>query len=247
MRRDTRWKTASRGGALLLSALLSALLAQAASAQVGGYLAGAAAERPGHEYRKELVELAARLDKGQGDDARLLDRVIGYCRAHQRPGLRAVSVADAREYEDYLAAHADGQPTEWIDISCVSALQMRGYAAAAKQQWPQALAWLQQAIALGPYFAPAYTERGYVLAKLGRTDEAIASYRHALQLSQTYRLARPVQPLALRGIGSMLIDQQDLAGARASFQRSLELEPDNRTALHELDYIARLEARDRQP
>ncbi|MBN6149526.1 tetratricopeptide repeat protein [Xanthomonas sp. AmX2] len=243
MHGNTRWKAAARVGALLLSGLL----AQATSAQVGSYLAGAAAKRPGHEYRKELVELLVRLDKGQGDDARLLDRVTSYCRAHQRPGLRAVSVADTREYEDYLAAHADGQPTEWIDVSCVTALQMRGYAAAAKQQWPQALDWLEQAIALGPYFAPAYTERGYVLAKLGRTDEAIASYRHALQLSETYPLARAVQPLALRGIGSMLIDQQDLAGARASFQRSLQLEPGNRTALHELDYIARLEARDKQP
>lgn len=221
---------------------LFACASYGAAAQVTTYLDGTAAARPGVEYRKELLALQKRMDRLDAADIALLDRVVGYCRAQQRPGLRAVSVADVREYEDYLAAHGDGQPTEWIDISCATALQIRGYAAAAHQQWPQALDWLDQAVALGPYLLPAYTERGYVLRNMGRIDEALSTYRQALALAETYPFARPGRALALRGLGSVLIDTPDKAGARAALQRSLELEPGNATALHELKYLDDLEA-----
>lgn len=234
--RRTRWAWRFAAAALLTGG------AHVAAAQVSTHLQTEAAPRPGAEYRKELSALQGRLDALDDADVALLDRVVAYCRGQQRPGLRAVSVADAREYEAFLAAHADGQPTEWIDISCAQALQMRGYAAAARQQWPQALDWLDQSVAIGPYLASTYIERGYVLRGMQRLDEALASYRHALALSETYPRARPAQAMALRGIGVVLIDLQDLDGARASLHRSLEVEPGNAVALNELEYIDRLQS-----
>jgi tetratricopeptide (TPR) repeat protein len=234
--RRTRWASRFAIAALLASGT------HTAAAQVSTHLNTEAAPRPGAEYRKELGALQARLEALDDADIALLDRVVAYCRGQQRPGLRAVSVADVREYEAFLAAHADGQPTEWIDISCAQALQMRGYAAAARQQWPQALDWLDQAVAIGPYLAPAYIERGYVLRGMQRLDEALSSYRQALALSETFPKARPAQAMALRGIGVVLIDLQDLDGARASLKRSLEVEPGNAVALNELEYIDRLQS-----
>lgn len=234
--RRTRWAWRCAAAALLAGG------AHTAAAQVSTHLKTEAAPRPGAEYRKELGELQARQDSLTDADIAVLDRVMAYCRGQQRPDLRAVSVADVREYEAFLAAHADGQPTEWIDISCAQAFQIRGYAAAARQQWPQALDWLDQALAIGPYLASAYIERGYVLRGMQRLDEALASYRQALALSDTYPQARPAQAMALRGIGVVLIDLQDLDGARASLHRSLEVEPGNAVALHELEYIDRLQS-----
>ena len=44
--------------------------------------------------------------------------------------------------------------------------------------------------------------------------------------------------VALRGIGYSMIEFGDFAGARAAYERSLEVEPGNQIALKELEYIA---------
>jgi len=44
--------------------------------------------------------------------------------------------------------------------------------------------------------------------------------------------------VALRGIGYSMIELGDFAGARAAYERSLEVEPGNQIALKELEYIA---------
>lgn len=227
----------------LLACASHGAAAQALTEPVTTYLQGkAATARPGVEYRKDIATLQTRLDSMDAADIALLDRIIAHCGTWQRPGLRVVSVADVHEYEAYMAAHDDGLPTEWIDLSCANALQMRGFAAAAQRQWSEALVWLDQAIALGPYLFSAYTERGYALRNLGRTDEALASYRQALALADVSPRARAGRAIALRGIGSLLIDTPDKAGARAALQQSLELEPGNAVALHELQYLDHMEA-----
>ena len=47
-----------------------------------------------------------------------------------------------------------------------------------------AFEWFEKTMALAPDFAPAYANRGIYLDKLGRYEEALEDYKHALTLDQ---------------------------------------------------------------
>lgn len=198
----------------------------------------------GVEHRKEVSDAYAAISR-EHDLARggaLLAPVLAYCDEQQRPGRIAVSVANAAEYKRFIAEHGDGTPVEWIDHACPSAYKAEAFRQVELGDHEAALPWLDKAIAMAPYWPDALAERGFVLNQRGRSTEALESYRKALALAeaapQTYEASRAV---ALRGIGYTLVELGDLAGARASYEKSLEVDPGNRTALDELDYITQKE------
>jgi tetratricopeptide (TPR) repeat protein len=87
-----------------------------------------------------------------------------------------------------------------------------------------------------PYLA---TEHALALAELGKLDEALAAYDAALKL---VAIDDKGKARAQRGRGYVLTDLGRLDEAEAAYNESLKLDPGNRIALHELDYIKKLRA-----
>lgn len=195
----------------------------------------------GAEHRDTVTEayVAMSREHDLARAGRLLAPVIAYCDEQQRPGRIAVSVANAAEYNRFVDEHGDGTPVEWIDHACPSAYKAEAFRQVELGDPEAALRWLDKAIAIAPYWPDALAERGFVLNQRGRPREALESYRRALALAEADagRYADMVG-VALRGIGYSMIELGDFAGARAAYERSLEVEPGNQIALKELEYIA---------
>lgn len=181
-----------------------------------------------------------------GQPGRAMDAVqpaLAYCEAQlAREDVRFVSVVDAAQYHLYLDEHADGAPTEWLDVACASAYTLVGFLHAGEKRMEAALPFLDRAIAIAPYYPNPLTEKGFVLNQLGRHDEAISAYRAAIALGERHASAAHMKAIALRGIGWALVEQGDLDGAQRAYEDSLVVDPGNRTALGELEYIAQQRA-----
>lgn len=228
--------------AIALALLLSLLPTGVAVAQTTletYYPAGEAQKGIGWEYRGDLAAAVDATQRKDLDAARArLAPIIAYCDAQQRPGRRIVSVSTRRQYETYLSAQADPEPTEWIDMTCPSAYEAAAFIHSGARQWDEALRLLDKAIALAPYSADPYTERGYVLNQRGQLKEGIDAYRRAIDLAEKFEGNANVKGPALRGIGWALVESNDLAGARKAYEDSLVADPGNELARSELEFIA---------
>lgn len=218
--------------------LVATLTASAQSSIVETPLFGTADKKVGSEYRKDLIEAVEMLMHGDAAGAApVLARIRAYCDAQQRPGRRIVSVANQREYDEFMAGHGDGEPVEWIDIACPSAYHMTGYALVGQKKYAEALPWLGRASALAPYLGDARNERAFVLGGMGKHTEALAAYREVIALADAHPSAAYIKPLALRGEGYVLIELGDLDGAQRAYEASLVLDPNNTLAKGELEFI----------
>ena len=229
-----------RSAAPFLVALTALLACGEAIAQrvIETTMQSMAERRIGSEYRDEINDIYASLSSEGADvSQRRLAPIIAYCEAQERPGRRLVSVATTAEYEAFLAEHADGLPTEWIDMACPMAYDLKGYIFSGMGKFADAMPWLDRAIALAPYYGLARNERAYVLAHSGHLQEGLAAYRETVAIANSHADAAQIKPIALRGIGWILIEQGDLDGAEAVYRESLQLDPNNATATSELDYI----------
>ncbi len=93
-------------------------------------------------------------------------------------------------------------------------------------QHDQALHWLDHVCAMAPRFVHGWLGRASALERLGRIDDAIASWRSAIEAGSGEGL--PVQPVisALNHIGRVLEMREDLEGAQEALLQSLSLGPD---------------------
>lgn len=94
-------------------------------------------------------------------------------------------------------------------------------------------------IAFGAHQPSLVSERAVALSRLGRLPEALAAYESGLTLATIDDKGRARMH---RGRGFVLTEMSRLDEAEAAYRESLTLEPDNKIALGELDYIARLRA-----
>jgi tetratricopeptide (TPR) repeat protein len=91
---------------------------------------------------------------------------------------------------------------------------------------------------LDPDHPELWNEKGYLLARLKRHQEAFDCYVRAAAIRDW---APPTQiARALRGQGVQFVDLERLDEAEDALRWSLELEPDSETAHNELGYIADL-------
>lgn len=177
-----------------------------------------------------------------GDIALARSRVqpaLDFCEALARPNLALVSVATTAEYERYLAERGDGNPVEWVDHACPAAYKTAGFLVIEEQGHADAaMRHLDQAIAIAPYWSDPLVERGFLLNRLGRPQEALAAYRRAIELQREFDSAmNRNKAIAWRGLGYTYVELGDFDNAQAAYEHSLELEPGNSLALQELEYI----------
>lgn len=105
----------------------------------------------------------------------------------------------------------------------------------------EAVAYLDQGLALQPGYAPLAAEKMAALQGMGRNSEALAVADAAMAAGGLIPLTEG-RAMLLRRRGFSLIELGRLDEARAAFNQSLEVEPGNAAALGELQYIDSLEA-----
>ena len=92
---------------------------------------------------------------------------------------------------------------------------------------------------LGQTVPDLLSERGIALGKLKRWNEALASYDTALRIKG---MDKQMRAILYRGRGFVLIEMGRLDEAEAAYKKALTLEPGNKIALGELQYIKGLRA-----
>jgi tetratricopeptide (TPR) repeat protein len=96
----------------------------------------------------------------------------------------------------------------------------RGLSLRRVNQFDQALAAFDAAVALDPALAEAHNARGIVLATLGRAEDALASFDRALTLRPDYAECCNNRGIVLQELGRLDV-------ALVSFDQALVLKPDN--------------------
>jgi tetratricopeptide (TPR) repeat protein len=122
-----------------------------------------------------------------------------------------------------------------VDGSYSRAWYQLAVVASKEGRFENALFCIDCGIELEPDHPELWNEKGYLLGRLKRHQEAFDCYVRAVSVRDW---APPSQiARALRGQGVQLVDLDRLDEAEDALRRSLELEPDSETAHNELGYI----------
>jgi len=100
---------------------------------------------------------------------------------------------------------------------------------------------LEQLTALSPDYPRYFVELAYAYRAGGDKAKALATYTRAAAIASKPDMAR-YRAAALRGIGYLLVDKGDLAGAEKAYRASLSDDPASQIAANELKFIARKRA-----
>jgi tetratricopeptide (TPR) repeat protein len=136
-----------------------------------------------------------------------------------------------------------GKPLEITDGTLCAALFGKGYVLIDLGRADEALLFLERAAALAPLEAHYLNELGewYKSQRDWQQSKAIFERAKALADGDLVDVEPEIEARSMRGIGYSLIELGLLDEARNMFEGSLELTPDNQTALSELAYIDSLE------
>ena len=205
---------------------------------------GEVVEGTGSHLRTVMDQAYDARERGDAAEAvRLYGQVAAWCDQQRRDHKGPVLATSRIEDREVLAARVPpGSDILWVDMACATSHQQIAFLFADRGDGQTALAELTLATAYAPLWAEAYTERGYVLNQLGRSNDALGSYLTAVELARTYPSSRYVLPLALRGLGFTQIELGELDEAEKLFKESLELDPGNKVAENELLYIEQVRA-----
>jgi tetratricopeptide (TPR) repeat protein len=91
-----------------------------------------------------------------------------------------------------------------------------------KQSFSQAVTWFEKAIALDSDFMKAYDNLGLCLESLGKFDEAIQQYQHAIRLNREHNTHSAWPSLNL---GTLLVKLNRLEEAEPLFKESVQYDP----------------------
>ena len=127
---------------------------------------------------------------------------------------------------------------DWNSWTQLSAVLLR------KHDPDAALEAVDRAIALNRQYAQAHANRGSVLDRMGRRQEALQAFNEAIELDQATGYANAS---AHNNRGYTRLCLGDLKGAIADFQESLRLQPGFRLAETNLDYAKHLLKSGREP
>ncbi|MHC4846198.1 MAG: tetratricopeptide repeat protein [Planctomycetota bacterium] len=90
----------------------------------------------------------------------------------------------------------------------------------APEQWPMALELVETSLTMDPAEVVAWVQRGLILKRMGRLDEAEQAYRKAIELGEDSVEVH-------NNLGSLLLSSGRCAEAARSFELALARDPDN--------------------
>lgn len=212
---------------------------EAAKQSVTTHLSLTTEEAKGAELRSKVNAAAANIRARRFVEAQAMaDAVCAQYEALFDRGTTQYSFATLDDLVEFSQGRSEA--FEWIDWGYIECLSQKMFIAAENGRFEPALSLSVRIAELAPISAGAALERGYVFNLLKQYDNALFACAHAHELALKYKSQRPLLAASLRGMGVALIDLKRLDEALASFDESLRLEPGNRVALHELDYIRQL-------
>lgn len=126
----------------------------------------------------------------------------------------------------------------WVSPSYSKAFYLLGFLAVERKDWPNALTYIDQGIALEADHPLLLCEKALILSRMKRHEDAFDLFMEAADI-------RPWTPpqhraRAMRGAAVALVDLRRLDEAEELLKKSLELVPDNEAAKQELGYIENL-------
>lgn len=152
---------------------------------------------------------------------------------------------DFKDYMKELEAQKGKQAADTVvrvSAAFGLALQMKAFIASDMKQWKAALEYLDTKIQYCPYDIGVLTEKAYILHSQSMNAEALAIYKKAVEIGAARDAEVSDQAVALRGMGSTLIDLDKLDEAESYYKKSLELDPNSKLAHDELEYIKQARA-----
>lgn len=150
---------------------------------------------------------------------------------------------DEEEFLAYCDHHAArlNKTTLWVQGSYSRAWYQLAVVESRQERFEEALFAVDCGLELEPGHPQLWCERGYLLGRLKRHEEALQSYVRAASVRDWAPESHVAR--ALRGQGVQLVDLDRLGEAEAALRRSLEMEPESEVAANELKYINSLRSR----
>lgn len=141
-------------------------------------------------------------------------------------------------YSRHVRDHGEVKSINWIGPSYSKRWWQLAVINRMQRKHEEAIDCIGRGLQLEPDHPYLWVQRGLILCAMARYDEALFSY----QTAESIRVwsADSVKAWALRSRGYVLIELGRLSEAKNAYVRSLELEPDNENAEHELRYVRRL-------
>lgn len=244
---------------VLLAASLFAISVNSGAEGLGGnkdlesrettYSIQSSSEGIGADQQDAVTKATKLIEQNQLASAdTLLDSVLGHFADLMKDSSQSYfSFRDNKDYQQFLKErHAkQGNKITRVNDSFTQALQLKAYIASSRQQWDQAMGYLDRKISYAPYEAQPHIEKGYILTAQGKPQQGFDSYKRAYALALEHNAAKQEQAAALRGMGSAQIELGNLDEAVDLFNKSLEIEPGNKVALSELQYIEKMKTKRR--
>lgn len=196
------------------------------------------------EFREAVEALGKKIMKQGADGCEAeLDGLLSQAKemlAAEGKDAPVISVSADLQFADYIAKHGKVRPrrAEW---AFQKLFFLEAFVLADKGENEKSLAALDSLVKFAPYCSDAYCERGYLLNRAGRPEEALRSYRQAAEIAEKYSTERHNQAVAWRGMGFSLTSLGKYAEARQAYEKSLEFAADNKIARDGLAAISQLE------
>ena len=111
------------------------------------------------------------------------------------------------------------------------------------QQYATAIQKLERVIAIDPHYMKAYDNLGLCYEAAGRLDDAVPTYRHAVDLN---RQGRPMSPWPPLNLGTLLVKLEQLDDAEKYLRESLRADPKFAQAHYEFGVLLEKLGRDEE-
>lgn len=178
--------------------------------------------------------------------------VIAYCDKQQQQTDQRIYAARTRTETLFylLGAAAESRDARVDDPLCADAHYLKGYALLELGSVEFAQAEIEAALAMSPVNARYLSELGHIHQYRKQWQQALELFRKAEEYADTYSpddLKSRELSRAKRGIGFSYIELGRLDEAEKKFLECLELDRNDKSAIRELKYIAKLRASDSTP
>ncbi|HEX5056564.1 MAG TPA: hypothetical protein VFX02_08710 [Gammaproteobacteria bacterium] len=198
---------------------------------------------------EEILADGARL-LGDGQRKRAIeefDKAIALCESRLEAEASGKKVYASRGADESLAymvmAAAAGEEAITIETPCADALYLRGFASLDSGLLEQAEEYIKRAVAISPLNSLYLSELGHIYNVKREWQRSVDAFRESEKFAETYSppaLKEQELARAKRGVGFGLIELGKIDEAEAKFRECLEIDRNDKNALHELEYIEEL-------
>jgi tetratricopeptide (TPR) repeat protein len=201
----------------------------------------------GNSVRDVPREAESMIQQGQKSEAEeLLREFVSDMPANWKPVTQApnsieIAYWDTKEFLSHVPHQKPSgieKTVVWVPPSYSKAFYLLGFLAVEREDWSNALNYIDQGVAVEPDHPLLLCEKALILSRMKRHVDAYDLFMKAMDI-------RPWAPpqhraRAMRGAAVALVDLRRLDEAEEFLKKSLELVPNNEAAKHELRYIENL-------